>query len=166
MQIDPNLPQFATHPIATSRLFGKSTRDTVPRTRGDGFPSRKLFVARFTDHRFSLWHAILLDSSQRSSCSSMPSKFSNSTVERDTKSMRFGISWREREEGLAHMQMEVYRARARERNRVTARLGDLRIWRHARSVGILVAAWPESRWDQTNETMEEEWKAWILCFPA
>lgn len=29
----------------------------------------------------------------------MPSKFSNSTVERDTKSMRFGISWRERERG-------------------------------------------------------------------
>ena len=71
----------------------------------------------------------------------MPFKFSNSTVERDTKSMRSSV-WedilkkekererereREREEGLAHMQMEVYHARARERNRVTARLGDLRI---------------------------------------
>lgn len=62
----------------------------------------------------------------------MPFKFSNSTVERDTKSMRSPV-WdilekeREREEGLAHMQMEVYRARARERNRVTARLVDLRI---------------------------------------
>lgn len=64
----------------------------------------------------------------------MPFKFSNSTVERDTKSMRSPV-WdilekerkREREEDLAHMQMEVYRARARERNRVTARLVDLRI---------------------------------------
>lgn len=153
----PTFPNsFATHPICKLSFI----RQIDTRYVGGGFPSRKLFVARFTDHRFSLWHAILVDPSPR-----CPSSFQILLLNaiRNQCDLRSGrISWRkrerqrEREEGLAHMQMEVYRARARERNRVTARLGDLRIWRHARSVGILVAAWPESRWDETNETMEEE----------
>lgn len=148
--IRSNLPQsVATHPICNLLVYS-ANRHAI-RTRGGGFPSRKLFEARFTDHRFSLWHAILLDSSQRSSWSSMPFKFSNSTVERDTKSMLspvWDILERKREKGRfdAHANGGLPWAGTRTES---CNGEDLRIWRHARSVGILVAAWLESRWDQT-----------------
>lgn len=51
--IRSNLPQsVATHPICNLLVYS-ANRHAI-RTRGGGFPSRKLFEARFTDHRFSL----------------------------------------------------------------------------------------------------------------
>lgn len=49
---------------------------------------------------------------------------------------------RERKEGLTHMQMEVYRGRARERNRVTARISGYDVTR------ALLESWWRRDWNR------------------
>ena len=125
----------------------KSTHDTVPKSR-DGFPSRKLFVARFTDreHRRSLWYSILFDSlllvdlwsrvDTRTDALQVLKFYSWTRYEINAKRLEYlresvcVCVWerereREREkvetslEPMAHMQIEVRRAETRERNLLT-----------------------------------------------
>ena len=100
----PTFPNsFATLPICKLSFI----RQIDTRYVGGGFPSRKLFVARFTDHRFSLWHAILVDPSPRCPSSFQILLLNAIRNQCDPRSGR--ISWRKRK-----------RERERERGRFGA----------------------------------------------